>query len=304
MKHKSMILFSVLAVVLVLAAFVAGKASAATGCFNDTNGHLFETFICWMKDNGITTGTTPTTYSPNANVTRGEMAVFMQRLDELAVAQANAADVTNLAAAKAYTDTSLSSGQMQVVMAPTEWNNHPDNISTFTITKYYNYTRFQYAPGTGAVNYFMGQPTLPVALYGRKMSLAGTEVCFDATLDSAFVTDISVFIAKQSAGPVGETIVAPVSDSTDRHTKACVNYAFAPVALTGEDLVFVQVMGDYVCAGCNQLRLGRVTFVLQPTATPSDVLSAPQMEMPSTDQPQPPGDPNFVEPPQSDNPRP
>ena len=36
--------------------------------------------ICWMKTTGVTTGTTPTTYSPAANVTRGQMAAFMYRL--------------------------------------------------------------------------------------------------------------------------------------------------------------------------------------------------------------------------------
>ncbi len=35
---------------------VVPKVSAATGCFPDTDGHWAETFICWLKDNGITGG--------------------------------------------------------------------------------------------------------------------------------------------------------------------------------------------------------------------------------------------------------
>jgi len=37
-------------------------------------------YVCWMKAMGVTTGTTPTTYAPAANVTRGQMAAFMYRL--------------------------------------------------------------------------------------------------------------------------------------------------------------------------------------------------------------------------------
>jgi len=304
MKRKSLFVLSVL-VTLILTVFVVSTASAATGCFTETNGHWAETFICWIKDNGITSGTAPGIYSPEANVTRAQMAVFLQKVDELAVAQANAADVTNLAAAKAYTDTSLSTGQIQVVMAPTEWNNHPTNPHTFTVSKFFNYTKIFWSGGVAGLDFFMGQPTLPVALHGRKMSLAGTEVCYDAAQDSAFVSDIKVYIYKQSTAPGTETFVTPVSDATDRHTAACVNYTFTPVTLTGEDLVFVQVIGDFTCGLCNQLRLGRVTFVLQSTATPADALSAPQMEMPSTDQPQPAGDPSLeLEPPETVSPRP
>ena len=37
-------------------------------------------YVCWMKSTGVTTGTTPTTFAPDANVTRGQMAAFMYRL--------------------------------------------------------------------------------------------------------------------------------------------------------------------------------------------------------------------------------
>ena len=56
MKHKNAFLFAALALALVLAAFSVGQVSATTGCFSDTNGHWAEVFICWMKDEGITSG--------------------------------------------------------------------------------------------------------------------------------------------------------------------------------------------------------------------------------------------------------
>lgn len=63
--------------------FMLGQAvaapSAATGCFPDTNGHWAETFICWLKDNGISSGYPDGTYRPNNNVTRAEMSVFVNK---------------------------------------------------------------------------------------------------------------------------------------------------------------------------------------------------------------------------------
>ncbi|HNB37086.1 MAG TPA: S-layer homology domain-containing protein [Anaerolineales bacterium] len=70
---------------LVMVAFIAGRASAsplaATGCFPDTNGHWAETFICWLKDNGISSGYPDGTYKPENNVTRAEMSVMLNKLD-------------------------------------------------------------------------------------------------------------------------------------------------------------------------------------------------------------------------------
>ena len=85
MKHKLMLQGGLaLAAFLILAFGVGvGNAYASTGCFNDTNGHWAETFICWMKDNGITTGTGGGNYSPEGNVTRAQMAVFMAKQAEI-----------------------------------------------------------------------------------------------------------------------------------------------------------------------------------------------------------------------------
>lgn len=79
MKRFIPYLLSALAGALLLAAFTLGQVSATTGCFPDTNGHWAETFICWLKDYGITSGYPDGTYKPNNNVTRAEMAVFLQK---------------------------------------------------------------------------------------------------------------------------------------------------------------------------------------------------------------------------------
>ncbi len=47
--------------------------------FVDSKNHMFANDIGWLSSKGITTGYTPTTFRPDAYVTRGEMAAFLQR---------------------------------------------------------------------------------------------------------------------------------------------------------------------------------------------------------------------------------
>ena len=52
----------------------------ASASFTDVpTGHWAFQFIQALRSSGITTGCTATTYCPDANVTRAEMAVFMSR---------------------------------------------------------------------------------------------------------------------------------------------------------------------------------------------------------------------------------
>ncbi len=79
MKRYSVYFLAALVLALVISSFSFGKALATTGCFSDTNGYWAETFICWLKDNGISTGYGNGTFLPNNNITRGEMAVMLKR---------------------------------------------------------------------------------------------------------------------------------------------------------------------------------------------------------------------------------
>jgi hypothetical protein len=69
MKHKNTFLLAVLTLTLITAAFSVGRASATTGCFGDTNGHWAEGFICWMKDEGITSGVGAETTTLKTSIT-------------------------------------------------------------------------------------------------------------------------------------------------------------------------------------------------------------------------------------------
>ncbi|MGY3712165.1 S-layer homology domain-containing protein [Lactococcus petauri] len=47
--------------------------------FKDVSGNMFANDIGWLNSKKITTGYTPTTFNPDGNVTRGEMATFLKR---------------------------------------------------------------------------------------------------------------------------------------------------------------------------------------------------------------------------------
>ena len=70
------------------AALLAGAASALVtvcGPFTDTANDSFCPFVLELFTLGITTGTTPTTYSPADNVTRLQMAAFLSRTADAAL---------------------------------------------------------------------------------------------------------------------------------------------------------------------------------------------------------------------------
>ena len=65
--------------VLALATGAGGALLATCGSFTDTVNDVFCPFVLEVFYLGITTGTTPTTYDPTANVTRLQMAAFLSR---------------------------------------------------------------------------------------------------------------------------------------------------------------------------------------------------------------------------------
>lgn len=82
-------IIAVLAVLTVISVPVA--VFAAGGHFTDDDDSIFESSINWMADSGVTLGCNPPAndhYCPDDNVTRGQMAAFMQRLAENQVVDA------------------------------------------------------------------------------------------------------------------------------------------------------------------------------------------------------------------------
>ncbi|MEQ8841423.1 MAG: S-layer homology domain-containing protein [Acidimicrobiales bacterium] len=88
----------------------AGSPSSGAEFFDDVDtGDFYADAVGWMVAEGITTGTSPTSFSPDRPVTRGEVAAFLHRAagsPTVTVAEAGvcteAAEVPELVAAEAY----------------------------------------------------------------------------------------------------------------------------------------------------------------------------------------------------------
>lgn len=66
----------------------SGKASASAKYnpkFWDVQNHMFKNDIGWLSSKGITTGYTATSFKPDADITRGEMAAFLYRFYSVVV---------------------------------------------------------------------------------------------------------------------------------------------------------------------------------------------------------------------------
>ena len=148
MQHKRQFVVLALVSALLFAAFWAGSISAATGCFPDTNGHWAETFICWLKDNNITSGYANGNYGPEDNVTRAQMAVFLQKQAEIPP----------------------STGLIRINSGQSSWDIF--DVAPVTVTT----KRFDYAVGFASSvpsvsQDFVMSPNFSTALYGRDLSL-------------------------------------------------------------------------------------------------------------------------------------
>lgn len=74
--------FALLAVLALLVGSPAG-VQGGTSPFTDVAGHPLAADIEWLRQSGITTGCTPTTFCPESPVTREQMATFLDRGLEL-----------------------------------------------------------------------------------------------------------------------------------------------------------------------------------------------------------------------------
>jgi hypothetical protein len=240
MKRKLLIQSGITLVVLFILAFGVSvkQAYATTGCFTDTVGNWAETFICWMKDKGITGGVTPTTYAPNANVTRAEMAVFMQRIAEIPP----------------------TTGDTYINTGPSGW------VSENPIGRIY-YTPYSAMLMTTAVSaggeYYMISPSLPSSLYNTRMMLKGVKLCYNATY-SAPINSVELI---QLAGD--GTFVNSVLDSTVRNDATCRTYLLtSPSYLWGGDKVTLEIVLGLPSTSY-WVYVSSATFIISPSIYPA-----------------------------------
>lgn len=236
---KQRIFFGASVLVFVLTAFYAGNAYAATGCFPDTNGHWAETFICWMKDGGITSGFGDGTYRPENNVTRAEMAVFITRSAEIPP----------------------STGDILVSAGFGNW--HPFN-STDPLSYTYFSSQTQVTRSASGSSFLSVNPDIPPVLYGRSLLFKGVVFCYD-TFASTALNYVEINTYSHTTGSLGRNL--RFSDPTTRTGNACRTYTLSsPVVLGPNDGVnfFIQVNWT---AASTQFAIGRTTFIFAPTTT-------------------------------------
>ena len=243
MKRKLLIQGGIAIVVLLVLALSVGvgQAYATTGCFTDTVGHWAETFICWMSDNGITTGTGPGVFSPEDYVTRAQMSVFMQRQAEIPPTTGNI-----------YINAGL--------------NDWVINGSGESILYYTNVIEL-HAPGAGTYGYQI-TPDLPATLYGRQMYTHSVKLCYDATHGASLA---GVYF-RHYAGGATPTIYRELIDTTARTDATCREYVFpTDGSLWGSDHVVLFIQGSFT-SSANSIWIGSTTFTLKPSSV-SGVLS-------------------------------
>ena len=80
MKTKALRLSTILLVLALLFGVVAPAILAATPFQDVPEDAWFADAVAWAYAHEITSGTTPTTFSPHANVTRGEFVTFLHRI--------------------------------------------------------------------------------------------------------------------------------------------------------------------------------------------------------------------------------
>jgi len=252
MKTKYVFFAGLLLGMTLVAAFTAGAAYASTGCFSDTNGNWAETYICWLKDNGISTGTGGGNYSPNNNVTRAEMAVFLQRQAEVPPSTGNM-----------YISAGLTSIQ-------------PNGNFNNAYVKYYTDAALLRSSALGN-NMFVLSPAMPASLYGRQLLLSGVQVCYDATHGAALN---SVEFMHYAYVANTQILLNDVVDIVSRSDKACRTYSFAsPSAFYGTDHATLLLEGNFASV-LNSIDIFSVTFILSPSASAGNLSLPAGLERP------------------------
>lgn len=174
---------------IIVLGFDLEEMSSVSLPFSDINDRQWHMeFVRSLYGHEITTGTTPTTFSPNALVTRGQMASFVFRSEEFAVPKVDVDQVAVDAAAE-----QLKAGAVTVSKGPMA----TDENKLAAVQKYVESlitekgVTAKAAQGKTAGNYVV---TLTKGDASAEKTIAMT---FDYAADDRFVTEVKAINAKQ-----------------------------------------------------------------------------------------------------------
>lgn len=250
-------LFSALIGAMLMAVFTLGQALATTGCFPDTNGHWAETFICWLKDRGITSGYPDGTYKPGNYVTRAEMAVFLQKQAQIPP----------------------ESGQVVINVGPEAWRVNGGSTEPFVL--YYANSAILKTSASGTYGYQAGI-SAPSVLYGRSMRFKSVILCYTASAN-AMLNSVDVMAFQSNNG--NGSVYASASDNTPRTDAICRTYDISSPqrALPGDHFsIYITVS---FASGSDTFLVSSTSFIFEPTTNTWPL--GPQPLRPSLPEPVP-----------------
>jgi hypothetical protein len=234
-RYSPYIIGTVLGVLLAIVVSVRQATALGPPCFTDTNGHLFETFICWMFDNGLTVGYGDGTFGPDDNITRGQMAVFLQRMRSL--------------------------GDSQFNSGTTKWAKNGASANPYVTY----YTNVSYLRSTVAGSYgFQMSPDVPSSLYNSLMYVKGLKLCYDATPGGVVLDQVWLEHFLQGGGTWATAI-----DNTNRTDNTCrFYYMSSPTSFYAGEYVAVYLQVIF-SAPADYVGIRSATIIMSPSASPA-----------------------------------
>ncbi|HYN35915.1 MAG TPA: hypothetical protein VEV82_02970 [Actinomycetota bacterium] len=145
---------------------------------------------------------------------------------------------------------------------------HTVGAGTLTSSPGFAQTTFTSTSFVGNANMFL-VPDLPLAAYGKRLRMVGVEFCYDASV--THIIDLITYhrTSNPSGTPTPSNQVLDVNDHSD---EACRFYSLTDPGLFSDSTVGVSIDSAWT-DDVAVLRLGRVTFMLEPTATDATPLS-------------------------------
>lgn len=241
-KNRMLMRFALLLLGLLLvaasSAFVVHRALAGV-CFVDiAEGSFWYNVTCWMYFKGISTGYPDGTFRPDNPVTRGEMALFLQR---------------------AFTNPSMVT---YINTGPSAWIVNSEYSPPAYVEHHWSYTKLR-SPIPGTYMYSMS-PSLPSSMFRTMNYISGIQLCVQtADYPYAYVAGVDIYHVTYDTS--GYHVVNAIVSTTDLTATGCYVYNFTtPGSFWGRDQLTVNVWGQ-INADNKSIGVSVVTVIIQPS---------------------------------------
>jgi len=156
-------------------------------------------------------------------------------------------------------------GLILLSVPPSAWASASSGV---TLNHFSNLVDIERASASGVGGVFASAtPTVPTALYGKRLQLRGWEFCYDATDADVVLSTVNVEVHRTTSASIFGSEAGAVRDDVDRDDATCrVTTDSTPTVLTEDDSIFATVRLDYLNDG-GRFRAARLTLILEPTAT-------------------------------------